>query len=331
MTGFGRAAAKGAVALLLLSLAGASGVLMLRASGSSAPPATHGGHGGHGGHGKGEGHKDHEEGVVTLSDAKIAAAAIELDKAAPATLRESLRLNGVIQPNQEAMAQVTPRFPGIVRSVRKRLGDTVAAGDVLATVESNQSLTVYELKAPIAGTIIERNAALGEYVSEQKPAFVVADLSTVWIDLSVYRRDFSRVRPGDAVVIDADDGGPPVETTISYVSPIGASDTQSAVARAVVPDGGRLRPGLFVTARLLLGAKPVPLAVKLGALQTLDGKTVVFVRDGDKFTAREVELGARDDRMVEVLFGLLPDDVYAARNSFVVKAELAKGSATHEH
>ncbi|QQS14772.1 MAG: efflux RND transporter periplasmic adaptor subunit [Rhodospirillales bacterium] len=325
MTGLKRLAASGGVALLLLALTGGAGVLMLRASGSSAPPAAHGGHA------HGEGHKHDEEGVVTLSDAKVAAAAIELEKAGPATLRESLRLNGVIQPNQEAMAQVTPRFPGIVRSVRKRLGDMVAAGDVLATVESNQSLTVYELRAPIAGTIIERNAALGEYVSEQKPAFVVAELSTVWIDLSVYRRDFSRVRLGDAVVIDADDGGPPVETTISYVSPIGASDTQSAVARAVVPDGGRLRPGLFVTARLLLGAKPVALAVKLSALQTLDGKTVVFVRDGDKFAAREVELGARDDRMVEVLFGLLPDDVYAAKNSFVVKAELGKGSATHEH
>ncbi|HEX2890923.1 divalent metal ion exporter adaptor subunit IhpB [Vineibacter terrae] len=283
-----------------------------------------------------EKHDDHDKdehgaNSVELSDAKVAAAGIELVKAGPAVLRESLRLNGIIQPNQEALAQVTPRFPGIVRDVRKRLGDKVGKGDVLATIESNQSLTTYDLRAAIGGTIIDRQASLGEYVSEQKPVFVIADLSSVWIDFSVYRRDFSRVRVGDTVVVDLDDGGAPIETRISYVSPLGASDTQSALARAVTAGSDRLRPGLFATGRLLLAAKPVEMAVRLDALQTHQGRTVVFVRNGDAFEARDVELGNRDGEHAEVLFGLMPGDVYAARNSFVVKAELAKGSATHAH
>ena len=128
--------------------------------------------------------EEHSDSVV-LSDAKVASAGIELAKASPGVLRNSLLLNGMVQPNQESLVQVTPRFAGIVRDVRKRIGDRVEKGDVLAVVESNQSLTPYELKAALAGTVIDRQTTLGEYVSEQKPAFVIADLSTVWVDFSV--------------------------------------------------------------------------------------------------------------------------------------------------
>jgi cobalt-zinc-cadmium efflux system membrane fusion protein len=273
---------------------------------------------------------EHDDGV-TMSDAKVRAAGIELLEAGPGELRDRLRLNGVIQPNQETLIQVTPRFPGIVRDVRKRLGDTVARGELLAKVESNQSLTLYELTAPIAGTVIERQAALGEFASEQRPLFIVADLSTVWIDFSVYRRDFGRVKQGQGVIIDAEDGGPPIQATIAYLSPLGSSDTQSGLARAVVANDGRLRPGLFVTGRVLLSAKSVDVAISAAAVQTLDGKPVVFVRNGDRFEVREVELGGRDGERIEVLFGLLPGDVYAGRNSFIVKAEIGKASAAHGH
>ncbi len=283
---------------------------------------------------KGHGHDEkghaHDEGVK-LSDAQIAAAGIELLPAGPRDLHETLRLNGMIQPNQEALVKVTPRFPGVVRSMRKRLGDQVKKDEVLATVESNQSLTTYELKAPIDGTVIDRDGTLGEFASEQRPLFTIADLSTMWIDLAVYRRDFARVRAGDAVAIDVEDGGPTIGARIDYVSPLGASDTQSSIARAIVPNGGRLRPGLFVDGRVLLSARPVEVAVRSSAIQTLEGKTVVFVREGDSFAAREVELGQRDADWVEIRFGVLPGDIYAAKNSFVIKAEIGKGSAAHEH
>jgi cobalt-zinc-cadmium efflux system membrane fusion protein len=294
-----------------------------------APSAGHG----HGGHGHGHGDEKHDHGGgVELNDAKVAAAGIELLNAGPAELRDTLTLNGILQPNQEALVQVTPRFPGVVREVTRRIGDTVARGDLLARVESNQSLTVYELRAPFAGTVIDRQAALGEYVAEQKPVFTIADLTTVWVDLSVYRRDLKRVKVGDTVQVDAGDGGAPIDARITYLSPVGSSDTQSALARATVANkDARLRPGLFVTARLVLSAKPVALAVRTTALQTVENRTVVFVRSGDKFEARDVELGERDGEWVEVLFGLVEGDVYAARNSFVIKAELAKASATHEH
>ncbi len=274
---------------------------------------------------------EHSDDAVELSDAKILDAGIELAKAGPGTLRESIVLNGILQPNQEALVQVTPRFAGIVREVSKRVGDRVEKNELLGRIESNQSLTVYELRAPIAGTVIDRQASLGEFASEQKPTFVIADLGSVWADFAVYRRDLGRVRAGSTVVIDPEDGGRPIEATLSYVAPVGSADTQSALARAVVGNADRrLRPGLFITGRVLLAAKPVAVAVKSNALQTHENRTVVFVRSGEKFEARAVELGERDSEYAEVRSGLSEGETYAAKNSFVVKAELGKRSASHD-
>ncbi|QUS40887.1 HlyD family efflux transporter periplasmic adaptor subunit [Tardiphaga alba] len=318
------------------ALAVGAGVYLNAPAGIAAPAAkaSEKGHGGKG-HSDKDGEKGHahaEEGVVQMSDAKLAAAGIEILTATAGTLHNSIILNGILQPNQEALVQVTPRFPGVVREIKKRIGDTVEKGELLAKIESNQSLTTYEMRAPISGTVIDRQISLGEYASEQKPAFIVADISTVWVDLSVYRRDLARVRIGDTVQIDVGDGGTPIEAQLSYVSPVGSSDTQSALVRAVVANEGmRLRTGLFVSARLILSAKQVPVAVKSTALQTVDNKNVVFVRNGEKFEAREVELGARDFENVEIVFGLMDGDRYAAKNSFVVKAELGKSEASHDH
>lgn len=277
-------------------------------------------------------HGSHAGDAVEMSDARVAAAGIELEKAGPGVLRDSFLLNGILQPNQEALVQVTPRFPGVAKEIQKRVGERVKKGDLLARIESNQSLTTYDVRAPLAGTIIDRQVSLGEHVGEQKLLFTIADLSTVWVDFSIYRRDLKRVRLGDTVLIDAEDGGPTIEAKIAYLSPVGNSDTQSALARTVVgnPDM-RLRPGLFVTGRLLLSERPVDIAVKASALQTFENRTVVFVRTGDKFEVRDVEVGARDAESVEISFGLFEGDMYAAKNSFIIKAELAKGTAAHEH
>ncbi|WP_407175159.1 divalent metal ion exporter adaptor subunit IhpB [Bradyrhizobium sp. STM 3562] len=275
---------------------------------------------------------EHGADRIRISDVKLAAAGVKLAEAANATLSDTLSFNGVLRANQETVVQVTPRFAGIVRSIRKRIGDTVAKDDLLASIESNQSLTVYDLKAPIGGTVIDRQISLGEYVSEQKPAFVVADLSTIWADLSIYRQDLKRVRVGEAILIDPDDGRGEIRGTISYLAPIGTSETQTALARVVLPNAdARLRPGLFVTARLVLAARHVPVAVRAGAIQTLENRTIVFVREeGDKIEARPVEIGESDPNFVEIKAGLSAGERYVAERSFLVKAEMGKGEAGHD-
>ncbi len=108
---------------LLAVLAGA--YLWLPASLGSAPP-------------KHDDHDDHGEKAAIMTDAKLAAAGIELDKAGPMVLKETMRINGLLQANQELLAQVTPRFAGIVREVHKRIGDPVAKGDLLAKLRATK-------------------------------------------------------------------------------------------------------------------------------------------------------------------------------------------------
>jgi cobalt-zinc-cadmium efflux system membrane fusion protein len=268
---------------------------------------------------------------VDIDPRQAARANIAIATAGPATLHDRLSLYGRLAVNEDRLVVIQPRFPGIVKSLRKRLGDPVEKDEVVATVESNQSLAGYDIRSPIAGTVIEKGASIGTYAGDQTRIFVVADMKTVWADFSVYRRDFPRIRVGQRVVIALGEGAPPVESTIAYISPIGSADTQTMLVRAVVdnPDG-TLRPGLFVTGAVSLDDIQVPLAVESSAIQSIDGRQVVFAQDAKGFEARTVKTGRGDGAMTEVLIGLEPGEHYAAANSFVVKAELGKSSAEEE-
>ena len=272
------------------------------------------------------------ENRVTLSPEQIEAAGIEVAVAGPATIRERVVLNGRIAANEDALAHVMPRFPGVVRSVHKRLGDPVAAGDLLAVIESNESLHPYELRVRQRGIVIDKNVAAGEFVTSERELFAIADLTSVWADLDVYRPDFGRLRVGQPVRVDSGDGAAPAESTLSYLSPIGSVTTQTLLARAVLanPDGS-WRPGLFVTAEVEVASAEVPVAVPEAALQRLRDGDVVFLADGGVFEAQPVELGRRDGRHVEIVAGLASGQPYVAAGSFVLKAEAGKSRASHDH
>ena len=190
-------------------------------------------------------------------------------------------------------------------------------------MESNDSLQRYDVKSEIDGTIIKKDVTLGEFVDTSTTIFVVADLSNVWVDFSVYRGDAERLREGEKVLIKSAADAKPIETTIAYISPFGAENTQTTLARAVVPNAdGALRPGLFVDGQVVFAEVPVEIAVKAAAIQTIDEKPVVFVYDGKSFVARDLEIGQRDDENVEINSGLKPGEKYATENSFVLKSAL---------
>jgi cobalt-zinc-cadmium efflux system membrane fusion protein len=241
-------------------------------------------------------------------------------------------LNGRITPNQDSLAHVVPRFPGIVKSVHARLGDAVARGDRLAVIESNESLQPFEVRAPLAGTVIARDVAPGELAGADRPIFAIADLGNVWVDLDVYRRDFGRLRAGQPVRVDAGDGSAPGETTLAYLSPVGSLNTQTLLARAVLPNPDRSwRPGLFVTAEVEVGVHPAEVAVVPEALQRVGDRDVVFVAEGGVFEAQPVAIGRRDVAHVEIVSGLAAGQRYAAAGSFVLKAETGKSGTSHDH
>jgi cobalt-zinc-cadmium efflux system membrane fusion protein len=287
---------------------------------------------GHGDGGHAHGDDGHGEGIVKLSDKQRGNAKLTIEVAGPATIAQTLRLNGIIQPNDEKTVAVLPRFGGVVRSMTKRLGDNVKKGEVIARIESNESLTQYEIQAPVDGTVIERSASLGEFAATDKRLMVISDLSTVWVDLRVYSQDFSKLKLGQKVDVDLPGHEEPHSASISYLSPIGITDTQSMLARAAVENNDRgFMPGLFVTGHVQVAEHQAAVAVKQTALQYIENKPVLFVETDKGFEKREVELGYKDDVLVEILFGVLPGDKVVIGNSFVLKSELGKAEAEHVH
>jgi cobalt-zinc-cadmium efflux system membrane fusion protein len=275
----------------------------------------------------------HDEGAppaIAVSPEQIAAAGIELETAAAGSVDSDIELLGEVRPNGDHLAHIVPRFPGVVREVRKNVGDRVRSGDVLAVVESSESLAPYELKTLIDGVVIDKHLTRGEAVDRDKQTFVIADLGTVWVELGVYQRDLERVHAGQAVRIESGADGMRADGVIAYVTPSLDEATRTATARIVLPNPeSRWRPGMFVTARVL-DPKPVPVAIPRSAVQSVDGRPVVFVETEDGFEPRPVSLGRQGEALVEALSGLAPGERYAARGSFLLKAELGKSEAEHE-
>lgn len=200
------------------------------------------------------------------------------------------------------------------------------------TIHSSSSLTRYEIRSPIDGMITEKNISVGTSVKEDSNIFTVADLSSVWVDLTVYAKDLNTIRAGlqagvKAIAFDAESTG-----TITYVGSVIGDQTRTAKARLVLPNPKALwRPGLPVNVSLVANEFEAPITVAVDAVQTLRDWTVVFVNYGDQLEARPITLGRSDGKTVEVLSGLKAGERYAASNSYLIKADIGKAGASHDH
>ena len=282
---------------------------------------------------------DSFEGRTTIA-AKIAQdSGVVSEIAGPASIASSLTLTGRIVPNAEHVRSVSARFPGPIREIAKSIGDPVRKGERLATVESNDSLQRYAVTAPIDGVVIERHANPGEHAGDQA-LFVVADYGRLWAELSLFPRDLPQVKVGQKVMLKTVDGG--LETDgegggeIVRIAPAEGATHGSLsgvyTARVALDNVGRKWiPGLFVRGRVEIGSSPVALAVKRSGLQGFGDFTVVFVQVGETYEPRMLELGRQDETWVEVLSGLAPGERYVSVNSYLIKADIEKAGASHEH
>ena len=363
---------------------------------------------------KGQGHQwsyAQIEGKVQLGAAQVKSAGIVIDTVRPRVMVTALELPGEVKVDETRLAHVVPQLKGMVTEVRKKEGDQVRQGEVMAVLSSRelaqarsaylaaqhevefaritfqreeglwkkkisaerdyleakreldeavlaerlaaqtlvalgvpssalrgmasapaQSMSRYEIRAPLSGEVIARNITVGESVNGEEEIFTVANLSSLWVDVTVYAKDIGAVRAGQTAMVTSTDLKSTTSERVSYVGPLVGEDTRAATARIVMPNrGGRWRPGLFVTVSLVRQSSAVPIAVASEAIQTFRDWQVVFVRHGDWFEARPLELGRTDGKWVEVLKGLSVGDQYASTNSFAVKAEIGKLGATHDH
>ncbi|GMV31591.1 MAG: hypothetical protein AMXMBFR59_37160 [Rhodanobacteraceae bacterium] len=272
------------------------------------------------------------EGRTEIAAAVAQEAGIRIAPAGPGAIADEHEVQGLLTPIEGRAANVTARFPGPVRQLTANVGDTVRAGQTLASVESNLSLTVYAVTSPIAGVVLARHAAVGSIASESVPLFEVADLSSLWVDLHVFGSDAQHIRAGVPVEVTRLSDGAKAQTTLERVLPGTATASQSTVARATIVNAdGLWRPGSAVKARITVDQHAAALAVPLTALQTFRDWDVVFIRVGDTYEVRPVALGKRDAQRVEVLSGVAPGDQIVVEQSYLVKADIEKSGASHDH
>lgn len=247
------------------------------------------------------------------------------------TIRDAHDVQGLLTPVEGRHARIEARFPGPVRAVSVGVGDIVNKGQTLAVIESNVSLSEYAVTAPFDGTILDRSVGVGD-VASGKPLFELADLSTLWVDLHLFGGDAEHITAGLPVDVVRLSDGAVASAKLDRILPGAATASQSTVARVTIRNtDGRWRPGSAVRARVTVAERPAELVVPLSAIQTRDNSSVVFVRTGDAYAARSIRLGHSDDEHAEVLEGVTAGEEIVVEQSYLIKAEIEKAGAAHEH
>ncbi len=250
------------------------------------------------------------------------ASALEIKMAAGGLIERQVTFPAEVRINRDRFAAVSPRYAGLVRELRAEPGNTVKLGDVLAVLENRETLTIYTLTAPLAGTVISKNVSVGELAGEDTVLFEVADLSTVWVEVNVFPQYQQAVRQGSTVQLIAPDGDT-AQTVIEYVSPLVSPETRTFKARCVLNNSGKdFAPGSFVRAQIGVESVQAAVRVEKEAVQTVSGETIVFIQDEHGTEPRDVQTGLSDGSYIEIKTGLQAGEKYVAHGAFELKAEL---------
>jgi len=349
------------------------------------------------------------EGLIKLSAEQIAALRIEVAPVGPGTLMRTVRVPGNVMMDPDRIGHVPAKVIGTVVELRKRLGDVVQKGEVVAYLESREvadaksefltaganlelqttlfererslfekkisaeqqflraenafslsklrhdlarqklsaldvdeaeiaelpkqpvaNLRRYALRSPIAGRVIDRRVDLGAPVGgdqQEKEIYVVADLSSVWVELVASAPDLALLKEGDGITIEDSARAKAAGKTI-FISPMVSKETRATrVIVSLDNADGRWRPGSFVGASIPIDRRTVALLLPRSSIQTVDGKLTAFVQVPEGFEARAVQAGAMTEDAVEVLGGLKPGEIVAVLNTFVLKSDLGKAKA----
>ncbi len=270
------------------------------------------------------------EGRVTIAEATAREAGVVVQPAGPAVIRDVVHLVGTVTLNPDRHAHLKARFPGTVRDVRVSLGATVRRGQTLLVIESNESMREYAVTAPFDGVVLARETNVGD-VTGDHALVEIADLSQVWLELHALGDSSTRIAVGQPVRVASATTQRTAESRVSAVLPL-ATRGQSVVIRAKLDNArGEWRPGMTVSADVVVAQREVPLAVRESALQRFRDFTVVFAKFGDLYEVRMVELGVRDGEHAEVLAGLDSGTTYVTEQSFLIKADIEKSAASHDH
>ncbi len=274
---------------------------------------------------------DSYEGRTTIARPIADAAGVVVEQAGAAIIKQTVRLQGVVELLPEGRAEIRAWYPGRIIAMRKFIGDSVQAGEIVARVEAAQSLQTYSITAPFSGFVVERHGTEGG-VAGDEPLYILMDPTRMHAELFLFPADVERVRAGQAVEIHSVAGEAMFSSDIEIVLSPAEVNVPMRIAHVEIPeDDARWWPGMAVEGRVVVGMEEVPLAVRTEALQRFRDFTVVYGRFGDTYEVRMLELGRRTPEWTEVLGGLIPGTTYVTENAFLIRADVEKDGAVHDH
>ena len=272
------------------------------------------------------------EGRTVITPDAAQAGGVTTERAGSAFLGESLPLQGRIEITPEGQSEVHARYPGRVMALSVELGDRVRRGQVLARVESSESLQTYSITAPISGVIMAKNTNVGSITGNGDPMLVIGDPDQVHAEFFLYPRDAERVRVGQRVEVLSLAGDHRINAPVEAILPTADITSQTLIAHVHLPSqNGAWRPGLGVRGTVQVATTEVPLAVRTQAIQPFRDFQVVYAKVGDTYEVRMLELGRRTPEWTEVLGGLEPGTEYVVEGAFLIRADIEKSGASHDH
>jgi len=271
------------------------------------------------------------EGRTSIDETIAEKNGVKTEPATSQIINQYLPLTGHIVSNPNAKAQIRGRFSGIVKNVSVDWGQEVTKGQVLATIESNKSLTNYTVTSPINGIITQKNTNIGD-ITGNNILFVISDYSTVWVQANIFQDNLKNIKVGYPVTIQSLTGEHETTGKISMFLP--KVDANSQTTTAIIPiynPDNLWKPDMLIKGTVLTNSKQVPLAVRTSGLQTFRDFTVVFEKINNTYEVRMLDLGLNNGEWVEVISGLKPNVNYVTENSFLIKADIEKSGASHDH
>lgn len=271
---------------------------------------------------------DHDEEMVVISDSMAKASGIDTVAVSAGQLNNLATLFGDITTDPASLSHIRARFDGVISDVTVNLGDKVKLGDTLATVESNESLKRYPVNSPFAGTIIARHANAGE-LSNGQILFSIANYDDVWVQLKMFPNQRAAIKSGQKVWLSNTDFVQ--QSSISHIVPSPEDKPYTLAFVKLNNADGNWPVGALTKAQVRTATKDTPMLVPKSAIQEFKGQKVVFVKKGSEYHPRPVSLGLADNKNVEVLKGLESGELIVSQNSYLIKADLEKSEAGHDH
>ncbi|ELX08350.1 cation efflux system protein CzcB [Janthinobacterium sp. HH01] len=192
--------------------------------------------------------------------------------------------------------------------------------------ETSKTPSIFPVTAPFAGTVVDKKAVLGELAQPDKPLFAIADMSHVWIETNLFEKDLARVKPGaQAVVTVAAYGSEAFRGKVTYISSVMDKETRTVKARVEVPNPeGKLKLGMFASAAISTEGSQKSLMLPNEAVVLVQGQPTVFVKRGEGFDTRAVELGDKRQGLVEIKGGVKTGETVVTQGAYALKAKLLK-------